>query len=195
MEVKKETINEWITSATAINKANGFHDYRYKDNLRLMMIVTEIGEAIEADRKRRHLDKKAFEIFALVDKEFAMSQYWKEKGFINMFQNIVKDTFEDELADIVIRCCDYLGVHGLTFDQAYVGPIEFPNGFYHYFAEKGWDWVRILNNNEYKIPQRIAGLLYEVIWYCEEVGINIEKHVNWKLRFNHSRPRLHGKAY
>ena len=193
--VKKETIDKWIITAYDINKANGFHDSSYTDNHRLMMIVTEIGEAIESDRKRRHLDKKAFEIFAFLDKSFTKNQYWQDRGFIQMFETTVKDTFEDELADICIRCCDFIGTKSLTFNDAFSGPVEFPNGFYNHFAEKGWDWVRILNDAKFDVPARVAGLMYEVLWYCEEHFIDIEKHVDWKLRYNRSRPRLHGKAY
>ncbi|MBQ6097897.1 MAG: hypothetical protein IJK99_09140 [Bacteroidales bacterium] len=188
-------IEEWIIDAYAINKANGFHDASYNDNLRLMMIVTEIGEAIEADRKGRHLDKKAFEIFDFLDGKFKNDEYWKKQGFPQMFAKTVKDTFEDELADVIIRCCDFLGTKNLTFKNAFRKPVEFPNGFYNHFAEKGWGWVRILNNDEFEGSVRVAGLLYEVLWFCKEQGINIEKHVDWKLSYNLTRPRLHGKTY
>ncbi len=195
MEVNIDTINNWITTAYGINNKNGFHDGSYSDNHRLMMIVTEIGEAIEADRKRRHLDKKAFEIFEFLDKDFGKSQYWQERGFVNMFQNTVKDTFEDELADIVIRCCDFLGMKNLVFQDAFQRPIEFPSSFCNHFSEKGWNWVRMLNNPEFEVPTRVAGLMCEVLWYCEETCINIEKHVEWKMKYNQSRPPKHGKSY
>ena len=193
--MNKDRIEIWIIDAYAINKANGFHDASYNDNHRLMMIVTEIGEAIEADRKGKHLDKKAFDIFAFIDNEFKNDEYWKKGGFSRMFCNTVKDTFEDELADVIIRCCDFLGTKETTFKKAFTKPVEFPDGFYNHFAEKGWDWVRILNNAEFEVEARVAGLLYEVLWFCEEQGIDIEKHVDWKLRYNLSRPRLHGKTY
>lgn len=57
---------------------------------RLMLIVSELGEAMEANRKNR---KASLEDF---NKQFD-------------FEKTIKDTFEDELADTVIRIGDLAG--------------------------------------------------------------------------------------
>ena len=50
MEVKIDTINNWITTAYGINNKNGFHDGSYSDNHRLMMIVTEIATIVRSEQ-------------------------------------------------------------------------------------------------------------------------------------------------
>ena len=192
--MKEAVVNKWIRDAYAINTANGFHDpeHPHTNECRLMLIVTEISEAVEADRKGRVLDKKAFELFDFLDKDFADQRYWEQRGFANMFSNTVKDTKEDELADIVIRCCDFLGC--IHEKYAFV-PDHYPNGFYDTFADKGWDWSQILFDVSRPVVERVRILIDDVCWYCENNGIDIAKHVEWKLRYNKTRPFRHGKTY
>ena len=62
----------------------------------LMLIVSELAEAMEADRKGRYAD---------------LGKYYK--GIEYSFETYVKDTFEDELADTAIRIfdlCEALGI-------------------------------------------------------------------------------------
>jgi len=58
---------------------------------KLMLIVTEVAEACEADRKNRH---------ANYDNQH-IKQDWEK-----IFEVDIKDTFEDELADAIIRILD-----------------------------------------------------------------------------------------
>lgn len=184
MTPNKDKVNEWIGRAYATAKEHGFHDTDHKDGHYLMLITSEIAEAMEADRKGIYAKRFDLERLLTIDGMFEL-----------VFPQCVKDSVEDELSDVVIRCCDYLGCKGLTFGDAFEQPTVFPNGFYDTFAEKGWEWVKILTNEKFSTEANVAGLLYEVLWYCEEAGIDIEKHVGWKMRYNASRPAKHGKAY
>ena len=65
---------------------------------RLALIMSEAGEAVEANRK---------------DKLASLERYNKalKEGFSNeeSFKTYVKDTFEDEIADVMIRCLNLCG--------------------------------------------------------------------------------------
>ncbi|TXI13271.1 MAG: hypothetical protein E6Q68_01735 [Polynucleobacter sp.] len=75
------------------NKKKGFWDEKRNVGEMLMLVVSELGEAIEARRKGRMCkEQKSMELFALN----------------------VKDTFEDEIADAIIRLLDMCG--GLEID-------------------------------------------------------------------------------
>ena len=180
--MNSRTINDWIPEIYAINKANGFHDKPISNDVVLMLITSEIAEAVEADRK----GKRAKDIQAI-------SETKNDDLFFYLFQGYIKDTIEDEFADIVIRCCDYLGANNERFivdaSQSFLTP------FYDLFAQKAWEWVKYLFDNRRTITGRIRHLLYEVICFCDESGIDIEQHVRLKLRYNRRRPFRHGKIY
>ena len=65
---------------------------------KLMLIVSEISEAMEAHRKNN---------FALGNGHIQGVLGWvNEKDFIEHFERTEKDTFQDELADAMIRILD-----------------------------------------------------------------------------------------
>jgi NTP pyrophosphatase (non-canonical NTP hydrolase) len=101
-----KTISNWVQNCHLAAREKGFWDKDRNVGEMLMLIVSELGEAIEAHRK---------EIFGLGK----------------------KDTFEDELADTAIRLFDL----------------------------------------------------------CGGLGIDLEKQMRWKMEFNKSRKKRHGKAY
>lgn len=97
----------------------------------LMLIVSELGEACEADRKNKHADIKAFETqipTKLIDisnrsiiidsnarehinEEMAKSMYK------SAFESTIKDTFEDELADVFLRLMDLCGELNIDIER------------------------------------------------------------------------------
>jgi|TARA_R110000868_G_scaffold279694_2_gene539766 NTP pyrophosphatase (non-canonical NTP hydrolase) len=71
----------------------------------LMLVVSELGEAIEAHRSGR---KALVELFNV--KEIDRTE---PSDYQNDFEQCIKDTFEDEVADAVIRImdmCEGLGI-------------------------------------------------------------------------------------
>lgn len=198
--MKKEVIENWIQEAYGIAKAHGFHDIVRKDCHWLMLITTEIAEAVEADRKGLVADYDAFlfcskhrkTVYAACGQDSPLGRQYHHEV---LFERYIKNTLEDELADICIRCCDYLGCKNLTFSQLPGRFPCYPNMFYNTFTETSWEWVRVLNNEQFSVPARVAGLLFDVLYFCDENNIDIEKHVEWKMKYNQSRPPKHGKAY
>lgn len=97
---KKFRVKEWIEIIGKNAKSKGFHETHQELGTRLMLIVSELGEALEALRHNRELLGQ--DINSL-DKELLESypNQYKEK-----FEEKIKDTFEDELADAVIRIFD-----------------------------------------------------------------------------------------
>lgn len=108
----------------AINK--GFWDNQRETGTLLMLCVSELAEAMEADRNGLYADLELIE----KDKEDFIDFKWS-------FENSIKDTFEDELADTIIRILDL----------------------------------------------------------CGAKGIDIEKHIELKMKYNQTRERMHGKKY
>ncbi len=120
-------INDTAKAIHSINVEKGFWESPRNKGELLMLVVSELAEALEADRKNRYSLNNPKDIEALANDE----------DFNDAFSKHVKDTFEDEIADAVIR----------LFDMA-------------------------------------AGL-----------GIDLESHIEAKLRYNANRPKMHGKKY
>lgn len=69
---------------------------------RLLLIVSELTEALEAGRKNRYCQLNNDELLGLLNEPDA-------PVFKTTFEQKVKDTFENELADARIRLADYSG--------------------------------------------------------------------------------------
>ncbi len=65
---------------------------------KLMLIVSEVSEAMEADRKGKRADMFGY--------EYDLKLESGKKIKTNRFEFWIKDTFEDELADVAIRLFD-----------------------------------------------------------------------------------------
>jgi len=101
------TINELCQTSHLIAKEKGFWDFERNTGELLMLIVSELGEALEADRKNLHADLATFEF------SFQNSDY-SDEGYVSNFKDYIKDTFEDEIADAFIRLGDLCA--GLDID-------------------------------------------------------------------------------
>lgn len=127
-------LNKLASQVYADNAAKGFWDDSSKDvkdkkdvALKLMLITSELGEAMESHRKGKFADIDIYEH----EMEVFPAMY------NDNFENRIKDTFEDEVVDALIRILDMAGGY----------------------------------------------------------GIDLDFHVEKKLMYNRSRPKLHGKKY
>lgn len=89
-----KTMSQWIEQCHRGAKDKGFWDKDRNVGEMLMLIVSELGEAVEAHRKGQH-------------------------GLLK------KDTFEDELADTVIRLFDLCGGLGIDLEKQVEWKLEF----------------------------------------------------------------------
>lgn len=91
--------------------------YGTKRNLSelLMLIVTELAEGCEALRKGHRQDKAIYDYYKgeiVRNEKFAKSRW-------------VKDSFEDELADAVIRIADLCGAENIDLDWQIKKKLEY----------------------------------------------------------------------
>ncbi len=121
-------------------KAKGFWDNPREIGTLLMLIVSELSEALEADRKQKYANNSAFYSqlrysgLSLEDFNIQNPNY---EWIKTQFELYIKDSFEDELVDTIIRILDI----------------------------------------------------------CGSKNIDIEKHIELKMKYNATRERLHGKKY
>lgn len=92
--------------------AHGFHEEERPDAFWLGLVMSEMGEAINADRIGWHAVTQVF------DEDLV------NMPFTDCFEVYIKNSVEDEIADIVIRLLDFAGVKGY---ELYVERDNFPD--------------------------------------------------------------------
>lgn len=137
-----KSINQLRDEIHEIAKSKGFWDKPREIGTLLMLCVSELAEAMEADRNESYCQMERLNRILVSSRiinndptytgEITRDQAWA----VN-FETCIKDTFEDELADTVIRILDL----------------------------------------------------------CGAKGIDIEKHIELKMKYNATREMLHGKKY
>lgn len=181
--ITSEQLNRLRDEAYATACDKGFHDGKHSDEHYLMLVITEIAEAVQADRKGRRMTRKVRE-----DYEQFMEAY--NDISITMYESAISGTLEDELADIVIRLLDFCGMNGITFDSRNDG-FDFDRLLHGLFTDSMYDLCAMITDYEpdFEIIVRC------VIYYCEKHGIDILWHIERKMEYNRTRPRMHNAKY
>lgn len=104
------TIQETVQKAHSVSRSKGFWDEKRNTGELLMLVTSELGEALEADRKGRWADP--VDVTALEESEKRIPS--GDAEFKAKFEAHIKDTFQDEIADAVIRLFDLCA--GLDID-------------------------------------------------------------------------------
>jgi len=95
------------------NKAKGFWDSERNVGELLMLVTSELGEGMEAHRKGKFADWEAYDKELTLEDGHATSLDLQNFAF----KTHVKDTFEDEIADAVIRLLDMAAGLGIDLEK------------------------------------------------------------------------------
>lgn len=176
------------------NKAKGFHYEKHSVEHMMCLVISELMEAVEADRKDIHADLESFEQFmsGVKDKHY-------DKMYSECFKQLIKDSVSDELADAVIRLLDTAGALGLALysfskDSCDYGTTKsvFENCL---FTESIFIIIKRLLNSPLSLNLVISSIIFDIENLCEVMNIDLWQHVDMKLKYNSLRPYKHGKKY
>lgn len=183
-------LNKLRDEAYAIAKENGWHEQEHSDEHYIMLIITEIAEAVQADRMGKHADVAKFKEWQ--GNSLPLSEETRIRRFKEDFEAYIKNSVEDELADVVIRCLDLAGLR--KFDLEEVAAIA-------EMAEsikdgKGFiDLCYVLSGIstcDDSTEEKIIGIIAVVLKYCEFTGIGIYFFIRTKMNYNRLRGYHHG---
>lgn len=195
---------KYIGRAYDIACRHGFHDRDLPLGHWQMLVVTEVSELVEADRKQMRARRGMFEKFnspeyQQVIKENILNQERKVRccTFSFCFESFIKDTVEDEMADVCIRLFDIAGTFGFKIDDVRSGTID--ENIVKQFRSKlpteiARELCYLLSSGSFgKVTVEMA-LLFMETW-AKALGIDLEWHIAMKMQYNDERPRMHGKKY
>ena len=189
--------NEFIECAHEMACKHGFHDKELSLEHCLMLVITEISEMVEADRKGKYAAKSMYvreintrqpEILKATHKHFC-------------FDTFIKDSFEDEMADTCIRLYDTAGTFGVKFEKcqldADMGDMYYDNIAPKTLPEKAFllcgVLMRAIEGEE--LDGIIGGALSFLELLAEEMGVDLFWYIEKKMEYNETRKKLHGKKY
>lgn len=160
-----------------IATAHGWHEQPIPTAQYCGLVMTEMAEAIEADRNGRR-----FKMTSAPPEDPQWFQGW--------YQEWVKGSIEEEFADVVIRVLDMAQeVHGDR--MRWLGC--YPWGqVYHEdksFIENAWYFIReVLNWGTMNISDSVS-FMFD---WAQDLGIDLWQHIEWKMKYNELRPYKHG---
>lgn len=195
--------------AYSIAVSHGWHDEEKSNEHWLMLIVTELCEAVEADRKKMHAQIDVYRERAMHGlRELKLEADIQRKYEFSLFEDYIKDTVEDELADVVIRFLDFSGLKGLNLesvdrmkdDEYYVDCPEVIEEFADQtFTEVSYELCDMLFRSlayPFELSERrLKRFLCYLMFYCHHKGIEIEWYIEQKMEYNKQRPFKHNKEY
>ena len=113
-------LNELAQQIHEAAEEKGFWDKERNTGELLMLIVSELSEALEADRKGRRGQLNNFirdlEYAQFTIDDFNLDDRDNYRWIANRFETTIKDTFEDEIADALIRILDLCAAMGIDID-------------------------------------------------------------------------------
>ena len=186
-------LNKLRDEAFEIAKAHGWHDEELPDETYLMLIITEIAEAVQADRKDKHADVAKFKEYQTYYGTFLPSEEIRTIRFREDFEAYIKNSVEDELSDVVIRCLDLAGLRNIEFDYALKlmesGMKKVNKAFPVFMYECCAD---ISNGSLATLARRLNVIVAAIICYCKQQDIDIEFFIEQKMKYNRLREYKHG---
>lgn len=188
-------LNKLKDTIYATEVAHGFHDEKHTVDHELGMVLSEIGEAIDADRNpiapvptQKTIDE-ALELADESDEQHV--------AFIAYFKDHIKGSVVEELADVAIRLLDLAGEKDIEFD-----------------GEDYLDEIRLISDGT--LPEQLFSFAMDLddltLDYTDSIEftsalqtvtdiangythLNLWQVVRLKMRYNDMRPRLNGKKY
>lgn len=183
---------------------HGFYTESTEIETELMLIITEMAEAFQADRHNRHGSIEDYDI------EIHMG-----RDIHTAYKNTLEGTVESEFADIAIRILSLLGwmnsktpiklkSDSILADEYGISKIQFKiqntinkgsiakdlyrlNGRLSWFVDnESCSWF---------VSDTLQDILMRVFAIAHNHNIDLMEHIKLKMKYNESRPYLHGCLY
>lgn len=176
---------------------HGWHDEDLSTEHFLCLIISELMEAVQAERKGKRADVAKFKEWQ--GNNIAFNEETRVRRFQEDFEAYIKDSVEDELSDVCIRMLDLAGLFGVGFLEVKF-PLEVKEETYKYKSQKTFtEWcynltrfIALYNVCRITTPQFFVNILQEVFIMSKIKGFDLLWHIQMKMKYNRTRPHMHG---
>lgn len=183
---------------------HGFYTESTEIETELMLIITEMAEAVQADRHNRHGSIEDYE-----------SEIQMGRDIPTAYKNSLEGTVESEFADIAIRILSLLGwmnskkpiifkSDSILADKYEVAKIQcrvlniINNGSIAKDLYRLNGHFSMFVDNEYCywfVSDTLQNILMSVFAIAHNHNIDLMEYIKLKMKYNESRPYLHGCKY
>lgn len=203
-----DQLNKYITECDIIATQHGWYEKDLSDNHYLMMIITEISEAIQADRSNKHAVMTSFDAYykSKTDEEFIFPDDCSNDNdrFIEAYKLYVEGTVDSEIADIVIRILSFLGLKGMKLKM--LPELDLTSnwvGSDGCFKTSSFTEISLIltsyivsfvlgDINARCYVEKMSFIIAFVFKWCKFLGVDIDKQIKLKIRYNSLREYKHG---
>ena len=163
----------------------------------LMFIIVEMSEVLQADRKDRHGSIEDYK-----------SEIEMGRDIPTAYRNTLEGTVESEFADIAIRILSLLGSI-MDSEKVYIMEDEELIDEYKLAGFIfGFDLVEDLykliekigvcdldDSPNWDLVKHLQEILVDIFAIAHSNNINLMEHIRLKMKYNETRPYLHGYKY
>ena len=197
-----KNLNDLRDKAYQCAVVHGWHEQEYSNEHFLCLVISELMEAVEADRKGKNADTKKFnqELDYYIHEMKLYGENY-DKAYRDTFEYYLKDSIEDELADACIRLLDLAGLRNVDLCEVDFDDLKCSEGFFDWtFTESMFFLVCNLTNTDFiethSFDSYLRVALMEIMGFCVKKDIDIFWYIEQKMKYNELRPFMHGgKAY
>lgn len=181
-------LNELRDKAYRNAVVHGWHEENLSDEHFLCLVISELMEAVEADRKGMHANRANFEYY--------MKQRKRDDGeFMYAFKHDIKDSVEDELSDACIRLLDLAGLSACDLDSFDYEGSDTEDYSEMSFTESMFKICMFITDDGF-FDKDICIFMNEIFAFCKDRNIDIFWFIEQKMKYNELRPYKHGdKSY
>lgn len=149
---------------------HGFHDEELSNAHLFCLVISELMEAVEADRKNRHFDKEKYKIGEYAD---AVIRLFDLAGLRNISLEIATKDIGDCIDDMAESFKDE------TFTESIYAISTLP----------------VIYNGLYDFPTTINDMVLSIFGLAKHLEIDLLWHIEQKMKYNQLRDKMHGKKY
>lgn len=188
-------LNKWRDRAYKTACEHGFHDKELSNEHYLCLVISELMEAVEADRKGKRADRQSFK------SSYEDEEPHDDVNFKYCFEKYIKDTLPDELADAAIRLLDLCGLRKIDIE-------DFTEEMLYEAEESCEDEtftesiyaistipIRYAYEYDYPLEKQLNGMLLAIFGLANHLDIDLTWHINQKMRYNELRENKNRKKY
>ena len=200
-------IHMLIEASHTLGKDRGFWEKEKDLREEILYILSNVGDIAKAVKKGRKADWTNYEAsINTLDRKEYLDPKEIEFSKKEYFKTYIKDSFEDEIANVILRITDIMGGKKINITEVnpWIAPCEHTELNYFFRNVKPTEEFtgntpRFLNeaihicmfhSNEDK-DYGLSHILFYLGSIIEFYDIDIEKHLIKKIEYNRTRPTLY----